>query len=170
MNENKQSLITSGIPYGPDKNKLSDCFPVQETKEGDLVSHERLAEVLGYEVGSQRYYGVINSWRNDYKRQFGVIMEWEPGMGLRVLRPHEHLQHCETGLRRSAKRVGRKVRELGYVQRDRLDERGRARYDHMTRNAAILAKAAIDARKHFAVEIAPVQSLPKRILGERKAG
>jgi len=158
------NVFSGGVPYAVDVKRLREAWPIDRLEEGVLVPHEELEAVLNLERGTQRYYGVINSWMGKIRTETGIYMVWTPGDGVRVLAPAGILSHAETRTRQKIKQTGRAIRTFAWVQRDRLDEVGQARLDHQQRVAAAL-KMAIDAtRQQLAVELAPARSLPKRSL------
>ena len=57
----KSEVWRGGLPYAPDAAKLEKAFPNPE--EGQLFKHEEFEKLLIEKRGTQRYYGVINSWR-----------------------------------------------------------------------------------------------------------
>jgi hypothetical protein len=157
-------IITGGVPYALDVKRLTEAFPVNDLTEDRVITHEDLEGTIQLRRGTQRYYGVINSWLHKMKQEAGIYMIWEPGDGVKVLNPAGLLFHAETRTRQKIKQTVRAIRIYGHVEqrRDRLDETGRARLDHMVRVANKTKEAIEQARKDMAVELAPVKSLPKR--------
>lgn len=156
-------IYQGGLPYGPDKEKLDAAFPVAELTEGRVLPHARLSEALGLQIGAQRYYAVINAWRYEKRAKQNIIMEWRDRQGLKVLPPNEVLDDAETSTIRAGRSVRRAVRKFNRVDRNRLDETGQRRYDHTSRNAAILEAAVGDSLKKMAIELPALQALPRRI-------
>lgn len=151
-----------GMPYSPDVEKLKEAYPVQSLVEGRLITHEEIEEVIKYKPKTQRYYGVVNSWTKKIENDHDIIMEWDPGIGLKVLSPHERLSSGECRIKRGIKATSRGVRFLGKVPRDRLDEDGKKRYDHVGRVSMILKTALAEAKKSLPIEVPANKSLPKK--------
>lgn len=159
----RQRIITGGVPYALHIKRLQEAWPADKLTEGLTLTHEQLEGALNLPAKSQRYYGVINSWMTKLRNETGIFLAWEVGDGVKVLTPAQVLGHAETRTRQKLKQTGRAIRTFAWVDRERLDAKGQARLDHQTRVATAL-KAALDkTRQEMAVELAPVQSLPKRI-------
>lgn len=152
-----------GMPYGPDVRRLEEAFPVTELTEGKVIEHEMLSGVLDLKRGTQRYYGVINAWRSRVRNSNGVILEWQPGDGLKVLDPAGVLDCSENRTRQKIKQLcgPRAIGMFAWVDRARLDDVGRRRFDHQARVVRALKDAVIEKRRELAIELAPVKSLPK---------
>ena len=54
-----------GMPYKPDVEKLKSRFGIPD--RGTLIEHELIASVIGLAWRSERYKGVLNSWRRMLK-------------------------------------------------------------------------------------------------------
>lgn len=159
----KQRLMRTGTPYALDVKRLTEHWPVPELTEGRVIPHEELAGVLNIEAGTQRYYGVVNSWRKRMLKECGVFMVWEASAGVTVLPPAGVLHHAETRTRQKIRQTGKAIRTFAWVDRERLDDTGKARLDHQMRVAAALQTATDAAKRQLAVELAPIKSLPKRV-------
>ena len=154
-------LFFGGLPYTPDVNKLIEAFPVPTMSEGRTLSHNELTGVLNLKRDS-RYYGVINAWRKKLRDEFRVIVEWDRNNGLVVLDPAKCLTHRERGVQQKGRLLGRSVNRLAHdVDRTRLDDTGKSRFDHVLMAAAKMKQAAQLGSREMAVELAPVKSLPK---------
>ena len=155
-------IFTGGVPYAIDVKRLSEAFPTDQLTEERVISHEELEGALSMDRGSQRYYGVCNSWIAKVKNETGIYMVWDQGSGIKVLTPAMLLGHAETRTRQKIKQTGRAIKTFAWVQRDRLDETGQQRLDHQMRVANALKSAIDTTRRELAVELAPVKCLPKR--------
>lgn len=154
-------VFKGGMPYGPDVNRLKETFPVTELTEGRILLHDQLEPIVRQKKGSQRYYGIINSWISQQRNDNGVFMVWEQARGLKVLGPAEILNYAETRTRQKMKQTGRAIKTFGWVDRTRLDDVGQKRLDHQMRVANTIRDAIDSARKQLAIDLAPVRSLPK---------
>lgn len=154
-------IFRNGTPYGPDIKRLNEAFPVPALAEGLVIEHSRLEKVLGYKKGTSRYYGVIDSWINHQRAENSIVIAWELSVGLKVLNPAEILEYAEKRVRQKLTQTGRAIKMFGWVDRDRLDAVGQKRLDHQARVARVLKESVDIARKQLAVELAPIQSLPK---------
>lgn len=155
------SVFKGGLPYGPEIRRLNEAFPVPELQEGRFLSHEILEVNLQLKRGLQRYYGIINSWISRQRNENGIHIAWEPGRGLKVLKPDELLASTETKIRSKGRQLGRAVNHLKWVDRSRLDETGQRRLDNDLLVSTRLRQALDQSRKELAVELSPVKSLPK---------
>ena len=154
--------FTGGVPYAIDVKSLMEAFSIDTLTEGRVIPHDELEATIGSERGSQRYYGVVNSWIGRVKNETGVFLVWDQGTGVRVLDPASVLGHAETRTRQKIKQTGRAIKTFAWVKRERLDDTGKARLDHQMRVAMALKTAIDTTRKELAVELAPVKCLPKR--------
>jgi len=152
-------LWKNGLPYGPQVKKMEEAFPSPE--ENKLLLHEDLEKLIGEKRGSQRYYGVINSWRKKIFNELGIDTAWMPGDGVKILPPEERLHASEFDFRIGLRKTKRAIRRLAATPRDRLDEIGQRRYDHASIIMAKIKGEADRAQKQLAIDLAPVKSLPK---------
>ncbi len=155
-------VFTGGVPYSVDVSRLVESFPANKLDEGRIIPHEELETSTGLQRGSQRYYGVINSWISKVKSETGIFMVWEQGDGVKVLAPSGVLEHAETITRQKIKQTKRAVNTFAWVKRDRLNDVGRQRLDHVMRVGNAIKESIDSARRQLAVELAPAKSLPKR--------
>jgi hypothetical protein len=154
------SIFRGGIPYGMDVKRLKEAFPIPALVEGRVIKHSELLETLDHPSAS-RYYCVVNSWRREMKNMNAIHIIWEPKIGLRVLDPAQLFGHTKKGINQKTRQVGRKYRDLDYVERNRLNPVGQQHLDHHLQVRAKVAAALESASKDLAVDLAPVKSLPK---------
>jgi hypothetical protein len=154
-------IFDGGIPYVIDVNRLKEAFPVPILAEGFEIKHEELEATINVKRGTQRYYGVVNSWRNQMKNTNAICIAWEQGIGLRVLDPAGQMDFAETRTKQKIRQTGKAVKEFVWVNRARLNPIGQQRLDHQMRVAAAIKDALGAAKKELAVELSPVKSLPK---------
>jgi hypothetical protein len=139
--------------------KLEEAFPKPD--EDLLITHEELQALIGEEKGSQRYYGVINSWRKKLFNELGIDTAWDPGEGVKILAPADRLHASEHGFKQHLRATKRDSRRLAATPRERLNDVGQQRYDHVSIVMAKIKGAIDTTQKQLAVELAPVKSLPK---------
>lgn len=165
-------IFKGGVPYGPDRKRLEETFPVAELTEGRVIPHEMLEGVLDLKAGTSRYYGVINSWIAKVKTDHAIILAWQPGDGVAVLDPAGIMQTSESRVRKHIKGVGRGIRLHSYVDRRRLDEKSQQIFDHKTRVYGAYQAASRLALKELPIELGPAKSLPKPklVAPQEKAG
>jgi hypothetical protein len=152
-------MWNAGIPYSPDVKMLEDTYP--QLEEGSMIVHSDFEEILKMKAGSQRYYGVINSWRKYLRRTRDIDTEWDRGVGLKILTPGERMGCGENDLARSIRASGRAIKRTLGTDRDRLDETGKRRYDHIASKVKPFLEFANRTRREISIDIAPVKSLPK---------
>lgn len=155
----KPTQLVNGIPYGPDVRKLEEAYPSPE--EDQVLHHSTLEALLKIQQKTQRYYGVINTWRKRLRTERNIDTEWIHGVGLKILNPADRLKESERNVKQGIRHTGRAFRRMAIVPRERLDAIGQARYDHALLVASKLTQAGRDAGKELAVDLAPVKSLPK---------
>jgi hypothetical protein len=149
------------MPYGPDLRRLNEAIPLAELSEGKTFTHEQLEGIVNEKRGTGRYYAVLNSWMKQQKKSNGVLMRWQPSVGIVVQDPADKLKSVESRMHQKLKQTGRAAGEIIFVDRSRLDETGQRRLDHETRRAHAIKDWADGERKQLAIELAPVKSLPK---------
>lgn len=163
----ESQLWKGGLPYSPQVRKLEDLYPKPE--EDTLFTHEDLERVIAEKHGTQRYYGVINSWRKKLFNELGIDSSWIPAQGLRILSPADRLHVSESDFKTGLRRTKKAIRRLAATPRDRLDAVGQQRYDHASIVMAKIKGEANSAQKQLAIDLAPVRSLPKPKLVDKKA-
>ena len=154
-------IFRGGVPYAVDVRRLTEAFPVPSLTEGRVIEHKQLEEIVNSPKGSQRYYGVINSWIGQMKHANGVFMTWEPSVGIKIQDPAGIFSFAENRTRQKIRQTGKAIKNFAWVDRSRLDPRGRERYDHQQQVLVRIEDALKNARKDLAVDLAPIQSLPK---------
>lgn len=155
----KLPQVVNGIPYGPDVRKLEESYPSPE--EDAILRHNELETLLKIEQKTQRYYGVINTWRRNLRRERNIDSEWVHGVGLKILNPADRLKESERNIKQGIRHTGRAFKRLAITPRERLDSIGQARYDHALQVASKLTTAGREAGRELAIDLAPVKSLPK---------
>src|SRR5215813_3632058 len=140
-------LFRGGVPYAIDVKKLNEAFPVPSLSEGRVIKHSELEAILNQTKGSQRYYGVTNSFIAQMKNTNGIFIIWEPSVGIRVLGPAELLGHAEIRTRQKIGQTDRAIRNFNWVDRTRLDTTGQQRLDHQLRVASVVRDALNAAKK-----------------------
>lgn len=155
----KSPVVVNGIPYGPDVRKLEEAFPNPE--EDQVIKSEDFEKIILVEQKTQRFYGVINTWRRRLRTDRNIDSEWVHGVGVKILNPADRLKVSEVNIKQGIRRTGRAFRRLAITPRERLDAVGQQRYDHQLAVGAKLIQAGRDAKKELAIDLAPVKSLPK---------
>ena len=155
-------IFRGGIPYAIDVRRLQEAFPTASLVEGLLVTHSELEGVLDCKRGTQRYYGVVNSWIKHERHSNGVFAVWEFAQGIRILDPSGVLDYAETRTRQKIKQTGGAIRTFAWVDRQRLNDTGQKRLDHQLRVAAAIAASLDTARQQLTIDLTPVKSLPGR--------
>lgn len=168
MSESK--VYRGGMPYGPDIKRLREAYPSNTLTEGLVMEHAALEGIIGAPKGSQRYYGVINSWRSEELNKNGIFMAWQPGDGLKVLSPSEILARGDSVTLQKIKQLGRATKIYAWVSRDRLDEMGQKRLDHQLLKTGQIREAMNTARREMAIDLAPIKSLPRPMPIKSKSG
>jgi hypothetical protein len=161
-------LWKGGLPYGPQVRKLEELYPKPE--EDLMLIHEQIEKIIGEPKGTQRYYGIVDSWRKKLFNELGIDSAWLPGQGLKILQPSERLHASESDFKFGLRKTKRAVKRLAATPRDRLDAIGQQRYDHAAIVMAKIKGEADMAQKQLAIDLAPVKSLPRPTLVDKKTG
>ena len=69
MTKQRNSIFRGAVPYEEALQRLDAAFA---PKPGDLITHEELARVIQAEFGSNRYDGVLDSWKRKLHRERGL--------------------------------------------------------------------------------------------------
>lgn len=152
-------MFRGGIPYQVDVNRLKEAFPESSLREGRTIRHDELERVIKAQRGSQRYYGVVNSWLSQMKSSNGIFMIWEPSVGIKVLDPAGVLGFAEKRTKQKIRQTRKAVQHFAWVDRARLDDIGQQRLDHQMRVGSAIRDALLAAGKELAVNLAPVKSI-----------
>ena len=155
----KLPQVVNGIPYGPDIRKLEEAFPNPE--EDQVIKSEEFENIIRVPQKTQRFYGVINTWRRRLRTDRNIDSEWLPGVGVKILDPADRLKVSESNIKHGIRKTGRGFRRLAITPRERLDTVGQQRYDHQLQVGAKLIQAGRDAKRELAIDLAPIKSLPK---------
>lgn len=161
-NDGRSFIFRGGRPYGPDRRRLDEAFPVISLTEGRIILHSQLEEVLGMKRTASRYYALVNSWLSHKRGENGLVIRWESKVGLKVLDPAGVLDFAERRTRQKVKQTIKAVKTFAWVDRARLDGTGQLRLDHQLRIVGAMKDGLEHAKKQLAIELAPVKSLPQR--------
>jgi hypothetical protein len=110
---------------------------------------------------SHRYYGVVNAWITQMRTTYKIIIEYQKTIGVKVLNPAEVLESTETRVKHKIRQTGKALKRYAWVDRDRLDATGQKRLDHQSLVALRLKQALTTAKNESAIDLAPIQSLPR---------
>jgi hypothetical protein len=157
----ESKVFRGGVPYAIDVRRLIEAFPAPSLAEGRVIGHAQLEEISNSSKGSQRYYGVVNSWIAHMRNENGIFIIWEPATGIKILGPAEILTYTETKTRQKIKQTGRAIKMVNWVDRGRLDTIGQQRHDHFRRHTSMLMDSLAATRRELAVNLSPIASLPK---------
>lgn len=164
------SVFRGGVPYQIDIRKLEAAFPIEELTEGRTIKHEEIEAVIDCAKGSQRYYGVVNSWASKLRNTASIILAWQPGDGIKRLDPAGHLNHAGTRFRQKGRQYNKAGKEFAWVERDRLNDAGKQRLDLHARIAEAQRDATRRAFKELAIELPAPKSLPKPKIVRKEEG
>ena len=157
-------IFNRGIPYRPDVNKLREAFPSPSLIWERDITYEEIETVISCKYRTSRYYGVVNAWIKRERHESGINLVWNPPKGIRVFRPDEMLSHVEKQTLQKSRQFGKAVAKFNWVDREHLDENGKKRLDHVMFTANRLKLDLLSGTKKLSIELAPIQSLPKKQL------
>jgi hypothetical protein len=158
-------LFFGALPYEPDVKRIEEAFPIKNLYEGQIIKHPEIAKVLGVVHGTNRYYGVVNSWKTLLKHH-KIELLTKPKIGYEVGEPHEIMAQAEKDLRSGLKKTGKGIKRFRRVDATRLDESGRERHMQLNLVANHIESHNKWARKSLPIEAPAVVSLPKRMMAE----
>jgi|SRR5262245_32932984 len=149
----------NGLPYRIDVQRLIEAFP--ELPEGKIIEHSELEKLSKAAKGSSRYYGVINSWIKDVRRNRGIYIDWLSGTGVKVLGPVETMDKSRKVVRQKFHQTIRGMGILAYSDRARLDPHGQKEWDHLEICYARQRPMCEIEKKSLRIDVPPVKALPK---------
>lgn len=163
-------IFRGRIPYALGVNALKQEITKDELTEGTVIPHARLSAIIQAERGTERYYGVINSWIKHMKANFDVFMTVERSEGVKIQTPAGRTDYAISQTRQKMQLTRKAVKHFTWAERvaDRLEEPKRKQLEHAKRVASALTDALGKAKKDFVFELPPVQSLPKRQIEKPK--
>jgi len=136
------SRYFGGVPTDIDIRRLRDAFPDSDLTVGRLIPYERVAEIIGHAVASNRFKTVTARWRRLIEKDAAVIIGTEAGKGFKVLDNREMLDVACGKQRSAVKSVKRSFHVAGYVERKSLPEEDQRRYDILAARGASMMLAA----------------------------
>ena len=146
----KLKMFGSGIPTGPDVEKLVAAFAVPQ--EGVLIPYADVSAAISEPHNSSRYNSVTMAWRKRLWREHNVRVGTDPGKGFVALDPSKRISQA-WGRQKSALRITMRSAELAQrTDPARLTaEDGKAR-DHLIRVGAVIRLAAATEAKALKYE------------------
>ncbi len=165
--EDDSSIFRGGVPYAPDRARLDIAFP--SLRPGDRISYDDIGEVIKSRWPSDRFWGVVDSWRNHLERDRDLHVACDPGTALLVLTAEQATDHHLSRYKSHGRGIGRSARSLMRVDRNQIqDEATKHRLDHARFITARTAAVYLADRKELAKEWSAPASLPKPRLVEPK--
>jgi len=159
MDKSGSGIFKNGLPYAPDLRRLDEAFPNPE--EERIITHTELEEILNVSRKEPRYRGVTRSWRHLLFNTRNIDSAPVSGVGFKILPPHERQTESEREARLGFRRFHRTFKRMASIPHERLDAKGQQRHDHEMMVMSRLNTTVREARKAVAIDIAPIQSLPK---------
>lgn len=101
---------------------------------GDVMTYERLSELLGYDFRTNRsaWVKAANRWGSEHKRAFTPVR----GVGYRVVTVNEHETLARAHHKKSKRSLARSKRVLVDADRSLMSEEERARFDQLEATVA----------------------------------
>ncbi len=155
------TTVMNGVPRTHAIERV--CAKFRSLDEGDFVSHNDLARIVGERYGSQRYYGIVNSACTRCQRDDGFVMRNVQGDGYERANGPEQL-------RESAKYTGRAIRSQDRARRmaetisdERLPlKEHRDARDFIVQRSNYMVALMRGDRKALNVQLDPPQVLPQK--------
>lgn len=154
-------IIKGRGPYALDVARLIETFPAPTLEEGVVIEHAAFEGTIDCKRGTGRYYGVVNAWIRKMKQAYRIHIVWARTVGVKVLDPAGLAERGETVFRQKCTQTCKAAHIIDDVPRERLDQVGQMRLDHLSRVMRFADTAMIKAKSDLAVELGPIHSLPK---------
>jgi hypothetical protein len=124
--------IVNGLPTRPDVKLLLEAFKGLE-RDGRIIQHHEVSQVIGVHHSTNRYRSVVTAWRRTLEREEGIYLDGmkAAGQGFVVLAAPEMVRFGCGKLRQATKVVKRGVTAAGLAPDEELDLPDRTRRDHV---------------------------------------
>ena len=124
--------IVNGIPTRPDVKLLLKAFP-ELKRDGSVISHAEVEEVIGVHHKSNRYRSVVTAWRKVLESEQGICLDGmgAAGQGFVVLSAPEMPKFGRKKLRQATKAAKRGFVVAGLAPDSELNTTDRAKRDHV---------------------------------------
>lgn len=134
-----------GVPWSVDVQKLEREFGVPE--KGRMFLHEELERVIGLDRRTSRYKAVVRTWRKlllgDHNLDSIAIL----GEGIKILPEPGRVLNAESFLRAGTRKIANGKVRIDGVDPVQLDEKTRAKADHLQITMAKLRGIAREGLK-----------------------
>ncbi len=136
--------MLQSIMNGKSRTKQVDALVehVKTKKEGDEITHDEIAKVIGEKYPTHAYRTIVHRAKRRIIGEFGHALDTLQGSGYRIASGHEQIRIGVEKARSGVKRIafGRKVAEV--IADDRLDDAGKKSRDFFVGRIAALEMAA----------------------------
>lgn len=151
--------ISNGRPTKPQVEKL--FLRVKDMKDGDLISHEQIAGLIGEAKNSFRYRTIVGVAQRRIFRELGCRLLSEHGVGYRRGTGREELKAVASGIGRHVRGFGRQLRYGAAIADERLDEQDRRVRNHILERGSYLYEIAKAQNKDISLTLGKPELLPK---------
>ena len=136
-----------GSPTAPLVDKLMTAIGNGLSRDGALVTHEMVEQMIDCPRNSGRYRSVVSSWRKRLIAERGIVLDGRrsAGKGFTVLSASGMVDHGCSGLRAARRQVGRAHLVVGITPDAELDPAGKVRRDHVYLQTGTVLSALIGA-------------------------
>lgn len=147
MTTNRNLVFGAGVPTEPDVKALMQHY--ENVREGDIITHEDVSEILGQPVNSNRYLTVVGAFRRRLDRERNILLVAVPKVGYRVADPDLRV-NVAGGKHKSGLRAIRRGGEIASrTERKRLSPEAARAADHLSKTASAILLAAATAAKEL---------------------
>lgn len=122
------SAILGGESTKPYVNKIMEVFPVATMKPGTTITYAQVLEIIGTDTSPYRFRTITNAWRKRISGESTIEISVR-NKSFVVLDDKEKLTKSIGYIRSSARSVRKSVHINLKVNRNNLDESGRAELD-----------------------------------------
>lgn len=159
---NNGRVFRGGVPIRPDVERLMKA--TGELRPGDLVPHSTIETAIGAARRSNRYNGVVASWRKRLFREKAIKLAPEGDDGFRVLTQEEANSVYINGIDKINRASYRVAVGFDSIDTTQLSEQGKQKHQIGRRHAYLLTDMARTARREIG-NAAPsaVSALPRLV-------
>ncbi len=133
------SVFRNGVPTAPDVKKLLDTFPVHSMQEGQILSYDDVARIIGVHIRSSRFKTVTAAWRKTLEQTTKIVLKTLSGRGFMVATDRSKLDMAVSKYNTATKMMTKAVVITTKIDTAKLDSSERETMTKLQKNAGLIA-------------------------------
>lgn len=146
MANTNPKLFFGGTPTDLEVKRIRDQWPDSQLKEGQVITYDEMAAVIGSPKNSNRFRTVTARWKKmvEHDSQMEILIGVQYGVGFTVLNDSQKLGVSVAKIKTAVKAVRRSFLVAGHVDAKKLtDDEKQRLYALQGRQAKLLAAAQV---------------------------